>query len=146
MFNLVVGAALVFLFLSGKTDVKSAKEASDTVFEEMTTKAEDVISKASASLAQQKTTASPIEVAGETQEEIVSEAPVKLASAQAEVARPTPVLSPEVAKRREEILNSSNTIQAQDRGLQIAVHEDRQEALRDLAEEMELLSAQMASQ
>lgn len=146
MFNLVVGVALVFLLFSGKVDLEEARGKSGAAFNEAVSKAEAVIPKTSAGLAR----AMPL-VKAEIKPDKTQipragrEESVTVASAQV-VPTPKPSsLPPEVAKRRDQILKPSST--AQDSGsFQLNVRDDRQEELQNLAEEMELLSAQMAAQ
>lgn len=148
MFSLVVAAALVFLFSAGKSDLGLAGDNTDKAFDEMINKAEQAVSEATVAL-QETEPVLDIQSATKTKEVQADPEPKAEILAAATEAAPEPVreaLSPEVAKRREEILNPANSkILAVDE-YQIIDRERRQEQLRNLAEEMEMLSLEMASQ
>ncbi|MBL4907496.1 MAG: hypothetical protein JKX94_08600 [Sneathiella sp.] len=153
MFNLVVGAALLFLFTASKPDLEKASGETEEVFDEMIEKAEAALSKATASL---EKTEPPISRRAEITPDNISAPPTDQGKKEGDQTLTSPIvkfadqaqtqsLSPEVARRRQEILNPVAPKQVED-DFKVIKREDRQEKLRILAENMELFSAEMSSQ
>jgi len=152
VFNIVVAAALVYLFTADRADIHAAADKAYGVAETVRTKAEDVV----ASLRDR-----PIAVETEVPEEREIAAPTEPKPAPV-AAKPStteppavpplpepelvPAVTPEVAARRAEVLAEGpvrGETRPADVGAVTAI--DRRRDLHRLAEEMELFSAEAAS-
>jgi len=155
VFNIVVAAALVYLFTADRADIHAAADKAYGVAETVRTKAEDVV----ASLRDRPDQIEEVEaVASETPAIAVPSNP-KPARVAANPATPeppaapplpepelVPAVTPEVAARRAEVLANgpvSGETHPAEEGAVTAI--DRWRDLHRLAEEMELFSAEAAS-
>lgn len=140
MFSLVVAGALIYLFSADKAETALKDDPQDQVFKEMIAEADAATAKAKIALKSK----APVPA----DPSVVSASPATVSTPQvAAVVAEQPMpqqLTPEVAKRREEILNSAPSVAKEN--FKIVEDTDRQERLRELSEDMELFSAQMSSQ
>lgn len=140
MFSLVVAGALIYLFSTDKAEMALQDNPQDQGFKEMIAEADAATAKAKIALkSKEQVPADP---------PVVRASPTTVSTPQvAAVVEEQPIpqqLTPEVAKRREEILNSAPSVAKEN--FKIVEETDRQERLRELSEDMELFSAQMSSQ
>ena len=146
MFSLVVAGALIYLFTADKADIALNDDGRDQVFKEMIEKADVATANAKAALSSKEIVPEVPSVT--TSPSIKTPAPQVAALMQEQSEPPQAMkeqkLAPEVAKRREEILDPAPQNAGQ--GFEIVANTDRQEQLRELSEDMELFSAQISSQ
>jgi len=155
VFNIVVAAALVYLFTADRADIHAAADKAYGVAETVRTKAGDVV----ASLRDRPAEVERVEAAVPDAPEIAFPAEPEPAPVAANPAPPeppaapplpepelVPAVTPEVAARRAEVLAEGpvrGEIAPADERAATAI--DRRRDLHRLAEEMELFSAEAAS-
>ena len=150
MFNVVVGAALIFLFTSDKVEFQSAADTTHAVAQELKETAKAVLDQPEAvqtpraKMPQRKM---PVRQVAEAKEDEVTVAAIpddltRLADELDRLSFEDQALSPEVAKRRAQIMQT----ESDDESFVIDRREDRHEKLQSLSEEMELFSAEITVQ
>lgn len=148
MFNLVVAAALVFLFAGDKGDLAAIAGKAERAVEQIKTKAVEVIKPAEE--VSQKPVSAPAAAPVPAIEKKAPPAPKPPPVAKAETAPPVPEktvaartpqppLPPEVKKRRAEVLNDAGA--PAPKAGKFMSSGDRKRELLMLSEEMELFSA-----
>lgn len=162
MFNLVVGAALIFLFTSDKTEYQAAANDAHETVQALKGGAQNVVAQLQPT-AKPQVLPSQHAVSTPSGDEIsvayapAAEAPddlTRLADALEDVAssRPENVtnldqaeLAPDVAKRRDQILAPSYSENVTPK-FTIETRQNRQEELQSLSEEMELFAVEVSVQ
>ncbi len=158
MFNLVVAGALVYLFTADRADVHAAADRVYETADEIKTVARNAVGKGRRLLQSDGAPPSrPIAPAPRARPQLDPKPVLKAAPAPPpvkQVARqePTQKLSPEVIRRRDEVLGNLSPSQIQSaipeikKGESFMSSAQRQKELFALAEEMELLYARKISQ
>ncbi|OUR79045.1 hypothetical protein A9Q83_05540 [Alphaproteobacteria bacterium 46_93_T64] len=162
MFNLVVGAALIFLFTSDKAAYQSVAEDTHNTVQELKGKAQEVVvqikptdqprmrqpDKAASKSAEYENAVAYVPVAG-VPDDLTRMADALEEEESSNIAEVTDLdlaeLSPDVAKRREQILEPAGSADVATK-FTIETRENRQEELQSLSEEMELFSAEVSVQ
>ncbi|MCG8490226.1 MAG: hypothetical protein MI743_01315 [Sneathiellales bacterium] len=157
LFNIIVGAALVYLFSAENGELNTLSEKAGNMGQQVRQKVSDLTSdpaEENRPLKDDKLTKEPVP---ESQQKMTNKseenAPVEVAHKP--VQKPQPVstgktgertLPPEVMKRRDEILNGKNEPVEQFSDNQLSEKSDRRDRLLRLAEDMELYSLEAIAQ
>lgn len=145
LFNLIVGASLIYLFTAEKEELHEVTDKTYEVTQQMRQKVSELAGKASDQanvVAEEKIAETPMpEPAKETPVEVAHKAAPSKAAPKVSEA-PVAELAPEVEKRRNEILNAESQLVIEE----APNNSTRRDHLLRLAEDLELYSIEAITQ
>lgn len=152
LFNLIVGAALVYLFTADQGELNGITDKAQEIGKQVQQKVSDLVVHSETEKEPVKNDVKQAEPIPEKQQKaenrIENKVPVKVAQKIEKEQQPAPqamkraeeTLPPEVIKRRNEILSGENEAVAETNESQTGERSDRRDLLLRLAEDMELYS------